>query len=154
MAGILGSSWPGPFVVPPCTQPASLRSRHKVPSFSGSHGRVDGPHNRILMTANLVRFPATESIRWLSGMGVSSHHKSPSIRDKLTLCLHTSPRRGEVEAEAQRRLRETVDPRGLTRDRPLTRRASDDARDLSPAGRGTLRIRRWRCSRRYGRSDP
>jgi hypothetical protein len=31
----LGSSWPNPFVVPPCTQSASLRNRHKVQGYSG-----------------------------------------------------------------------------------------------------------------------
>src|SRR5450631_4071704 len=34
MAGVSGSSWPIPFVVPPCTQSAILRNRHKVPRCS------------------------------------------------------------------------------------------------------------------------
>src|SRR5712664_3587412 len=35
MAGVWELSWPIPFVVPPCTQPARLRNRHKVPRISG-----------------------------------------------------------------------------------------------------------------------
>jgi len=52
----------------------------------------------------------------------------------------TSPRRGEVEAEAQRRLR----VRGLSTqlgltESPLTRRASDDVRRPLPYGRGEVK---------------
>jgi hypothetical protein len=36
MAEVLGLSWPIPFVVPPWTQSANLRNRHKVQGSSGS----------------------------------------------------------------------------------------------------------------------
>src|SRR3954447_15034 len=53
MAGFWGSSWPIPFVVPPCTQPANLRNRHKVPRVSGSIGGVERQLFRSVVQANL-----------------------------------------------------------------------------------------------------
>src|SRR6267378_6393418 len=53
MAGVLGWSWPIPFVVPPCTQSANLRNRHKVPRCSGIVWPHLGRLFRIVVTANL-----------------------------------------------------------------------------------------------------
>src|SRR6266478_707901 len=54
MAGVSGWSWPIPFVVPPCTQSAILRNRHKVPRGSGSYGLLGVKPHRIVVAANLT----------------------------------------------------------------------------------------------------
>src|SRR5882672_6553933 len=77
MAGVWGSSWPVPFVVPPCTQSAILRNRHKVPRGTGSFGRIAAAFLRIVYGESYAYFFIADSIRWLSAMGVSSRWKRP-----------------------------------------------------------------------------
>jgi hypothetical protein len=46
-------SWPFPFVVPPCTQLAILRNRHKVPNDPGCFLRAESRLFRTENEANL-----------------------------------------------------------------------------------------------------
>src|SRR5664279_3712909 len=59
MAGVSGSSWPIPFVVPPCSQSANLRNRHKVPRCSGGRIARLGAHGFRTVTDG-------ESYAWFS----------------------------------------------------------------------------------------
>ena len=87
VAFAVDNRWPGfrgrhgliPFVVPPCTQSAAFcATATRCREVPASFGRLRSLLRRIVSGTNLNLIFATDSIRWLSGMGVSSHGKMPA----------------------------------------------------------------------------
>jgi hypothetical protein len=54
-----------------------MRNRHKVPGVSGAASHLRSLFFRIVLATNLNTIIVADSIRWLSGTGVSSHGKMP-----------------------------------------------------------------------------
>src|SRR5436309_6350248 len=125
MAEVLRLSWPIPSVVPPCTQPALLRSRHKVPRCSGSFGRLRLHLSGWFAGESELICSSPFVLSWLSTAGVSSRGKRPPTTAK---CRRAACANAAAEFSAAAAFGVLNSPR-------------------------TPQLRRWRCSRRYDPSD-
>jgi hypothetical protein len=63
---------------PLARSPLRLRNRHKVPGVPGRSAAFASLRYRIVLRRISNMISATDSIRWLSGTGVSSHGKMPT----------------------------------------------------------------------------
>jgi hypothetical protein len=60
---------------PLARSPLRLRNRHKVPGVPGHSAAFAAASHRMILRRISNVISATMGIRWLSGMGVSSHGK-------------------------------------------------------------------------------